>query len=196
MIPITYIPSPQEVERYIAKWNSLESYVNQEHALDLLFMQLCPMNKTIEQVLLKIATLNDFYSTNIFDVHTVAKHFMTYNIDSRLERGEETLVDDLSHVTLKNGKTIHFYSFATKFCSHHKPLQYPIYDKYVGDVLKHFRKHDRFADFKNEDLLIYPHFKQIVAAFRLFYGLTEFSYKQIDQYIWQLGKEYYKRTYK
>lgn len=190
------MPSPQEVIYYINKWNGLESYVNQEHSLDLLFVHLCPKNEQIEQVLLKISVLNDFYSTNIYDVHTVAKHFMNCNIDIRLAKGDETLVDDLSHVVLKNGKAIHFYSFATKFCSHHKPLSYPIYDKYVADVLKFFRKRDLFMTFANEDLLSYPKFKQVVTAFRQFYGLEDFSYKQIDQYIWQLGKEYYKRQYK
>lgn len=28
-----------------------------------------------------------------------------------------------------------FYSFASKYCSHHNPLDYPIYDIYVDEVL-------------------------------------------------------------
>jgi len=194
-IPLSYMPSVQEVRRYIEKWNELESYVNQEYALDLLFVKLCPSNNCIEQVLLKIVALNDFYSTHIFDVHTVAKHFMECNIDARLQRADETLVDDLSYVTLKNGGQKHFYSFATKFCSHHKPTCYPIFDKYVAEVLKFFRKRDGFNKFKNEDLKEYSQFKSIVADFRKYYNLNEFSFKQIDQYIWQLGKDFYKRQY-
>jgi len=194
-IPANYTPSPTEVERYIKTWHSLEGYVNQENALDLLFVQLCPKNETIEQILIKIAALNDFYSTNIYDVHTVAKHFMAYGIDSRLAVADETLVDDLSQVVLK-GKKYHFYSFATKFCSHHQPLDYPIYDKYVGEVLKHFRRRDRFCAFQNNDLTVYPNFKRIVSVFRHFYDLDNFNYKQIDQYMWQLGKEYYQKGYK
>lgn len=193
-IPANYTPSPTEVKRYIEKWYSLEGYVNQENALDLLFVQLCPKNETIEPILIKIAALNDFYSTNIYDVHTVAKHFMTLDIDKRLAEGDELLVDQLSHVILK-GKKYHFYSFATKFCSHHNPSSYPIYDKYVGDILRFFRRRDKFSNFRNEDLLIYPRFKSIVSDFRAYYGLNDFGFKQIDQYIWQLGKEYYKKAY-
>jgi len=195
-IPEKYKPSPQEVQNYIALWIGLGSYVDQEHALDRLFMELCPSNIEIESVLLKIAVLNNFYSTNIYDVHTVATHFMDCNIDQRLADGDTKLVDDLAHVTLKNGKDIRFYSFATKYCSHHKPLLYPIYDKYVAEVLKYFRRRDRFCKFKNEDLVQYSRFKSIIDDFMQFYGLHDFNYKQIDKYLWQLGKYYYKRTYK
>jgi len=195
-IPQNYQPSPQEVKDYIAKWNGLGSYVDQEHALDKLFMKLCPSNNEIESILLKIAVLNNFYSTNIYDVHTVATHFMDCNIDQRLAVGDTKLVDDLANVTLKNGKEIRFYSFATKYCSHHKPLLYPIYDKYVAEVLKYFRRRDMFHKFLNADLLQYSQFKSIIDGFKNHYKLSDFTYKEIDQYLWQLGKYYYKRTYK
>jgi len=195
-IPENYMPSEKEVQRYIEHWNGLESYVDQEHALDELFTSLCPLNVQMESVLLKIAVLNNFYSTNIYDVHTVAKHFMKFDIDKRLAYGDPDLVDDLALVSLKNGKAKHFFSFATKYCSHHKPLLYPIYDNYVAEVLKYFRRRDGFCKFKNEDLLLYPSFKSIIDDFMQFYRLDHFNYKQIDQYIWQLGKEYYKRSYK
>lgn len=188
-----YQPSVEEVQRYIEQWNGLENYVNQERALAYLFTELCPANERLEQILLKIAALNDFYSTNIFSVHTVAQHFMSINIDTRLQREDDTLVDDLSWVTMSDGKKRHFFSFATKFCSHHKPLAYPIYDNYVGNVLKYFRRRDKFSEFSNKDLTHYPTFKQIVSDFREHYGLVQFNFKQIDRYLWQLGKGYYKK---
>ncbi|UTW70364.1 hypothetical protein KHA80_07545 [Anaerobacillus sp. HL2] len=43
-------------------------------------------------------------------------------------------------------KKKNFYSFATKYCSHHNPLDYPIYDSYVDEVLRHFRNRDGFSD--------------------------------------------------
>ena len=93
-------------------------------------------------------------------------------------------------------KVKNFYSFATKYCSHHNPIEYPIYDSYVEKVLKYFRKKDKFADFKNADLKDYQHFKQILLTFRSYYGLEEFNIKEIDQYLWQLGKEYFPKNYK
>ena len=34
----------------------------------------------------------------------------------------------------------------------------------------------------------------ILIDFRAFYGLNKFSLKQIDQYVWQIGKDYSRRT--
>ena len=57
-------PSPEQVKIYLKKWEQLEAYPEQEKALDKLFQELCPKNEKIEDILLKSATLNDFYSTN------------------------------------------------------------------------------------------------------------------------------------
>lgn len=45
--------------------------------------------------------------------------------------------------------------------------------------------------FKTEDLRDYEKFKGIIISFREFYGLEKYDLKQIDQYLWQLGKEYF-----
>ena len=42
-----------------------------EKALDKLFMDLCKFNDNIEDILIKCSTLNDFYSTNIYDVFKI-----------------------------------------------------------------------------------------------------------------------------
>lgn len=125
----TILPEPtsQEVEYYLNKWKELENYHLQEDALDKLFFELCPKNENISDILLKVATLNDFYSTNIFSVFSVAKHIESLAIDERLSVGDASLVEDIQTVSI-NGVQRRFYSFATKYCSHHKPLDYPIYD--------------------------------------------------------------------
>lgn len=183
-------PCASEVEKYLALWNSLENYSLQEAALDKLFLTWAPTNTDIEGILLKVSTLNDFYSTNIFSVFPVAKHILALDIDRRLADGDPTLVDDIKAVGGRN-----HYSFATKYCSHHNPLEYPIYDSYVDKVLKYYRDSDGFCTFKNDDLKQYVEFKKIVLAFRSFYGLTQYTLKEIDQYLWQLGKEYFPKTY-
>lgn len=106
----------------------------EEDALDHLFFRLCPDNEDMSAVLLKVSVLNDFYSTNIFKVYPVAKRILSLHIDDRLQHGDSTLVDDIKEVMI-SGKTRNHYSFATKYCSHHKPLDYPIYDSYVDEVL-------------------------------------------------------------
>lgn len=146
------------------------------------------MNEDIEDILLKCATLNDFYSTNIFSVFSVAVHIQELDIDNRLSEGDFSLIDELQTVNIKD-KEHKFYSFASKYCSHHKPAVFPIYDSYVDRVLRHFRSVDKFAKFKNEDLKNYGKFVEILKSFIEYYGLTEFNLKEIDRYLWLLGKD-------
>jgi len=185
-------PSVEQVEFYLAQWDGLEDYHLQEDALNRLFFELSPENKNISDILLKVSVLNDFYSTNIFKVFPVAKHILSLHIDDRLRRGDVTLVDDIKEVVI-SGRTLNFYSFATKYCSHHKPLDYPIYDSYVDEVLRYYRKLDGFATFKNDDLKNYTRFKSILAEFRSFYQLDKYNLKELDKYIWQLGKTYFNK---
>ena len=184
------LPSIKKVNEYIQKWNQLDDYVSQERALDKLFLELCKYNRCIEDILIKCSALNDFYSTNIFKVHNVAKHYLQENIDRRLNEGDLTLVEDLAHITI-NGKPFYFYSFASKYCSHHRPDIYPIYDNYVHKLLKYFRDRDGFYTFKEAGLKNYQSYVAIIKAFQHFYDLNTFTIKNIDKYLWQLGKEAY-----
>ena len=183
-------PSKEEVEKYLKLWDSLENYVNQENSLKKLFIDLIPENKEIEDILIKSSTLNDFYSTNIFSIFPVAKHIHELDIDERLQKGDLTLVNDIADVKELNKC---FYSFATKYCSHHNPNVYPIYDSYLDKILRHFKRKDHFADFKGADLKDYNRYVEILDEFAKFYGIDDYSRKDLDRYLWQLGKEYFKR---
>ena len=187
-------PSIEQVELYLTKWDGLENYHLQEDALNKLFFELCPKNTDVIDVLLKASTLNDFYSANIFSIYPVAKHICALDIDARIKAGDITLVGDIQHITI-NDTEKKFYSFATKYCSHHNPLDYPIYDSYVDDVLRYFRNRHSFSDFSDGDLKDFVKFKCILIDFRTFYGLDKYNLKQIDQYVWQLGKDYFPKNY-
>ncbi|MBQ6959586.1 MAG: hypothetical protein IJP78_01270 [Clostridia bacterium] len=188
------LPSKEQMEYYLAKWDELENYHLQEDALDKLFLKLCPKNTDITDILLKVSTLNDFYSTNIFSVYPVAKHILSLGIDARLKAGDVTLVNDIKQISI-NGTERNFYSFASKYCSHHNPLDYPIYDSYVDAVLRYFRNRDGFASFADSALKDYVHFKGALIDFRLFYGLEAYNLKQLDKYLWLLGKDYFPKNY-
>ncbi len=189
-------PCPEEADKYIREWNKLESYRLHESALDKLFFELCPENKNIEDILIKVAALNDFYSTNIFSVYPVAKKILSLNIDERLMVGDLSLVNDISVVQMPNGTEKNFYSFATKYCSHHRPKQYAIYDSFVDKILRYFRWKDGFARFVDGDLKNYPRFNAILNQFRQYYGLLDYDLKMTDRYLWQLGKAAFPREYK
>lgn len=89
------LPSSEQVEYYLRAWDELENYHLQEDALDKLFFKLCPENTDMSDILLKVAALNDFYSTNIFSVYPVAMHILSLNIDDRLKIGDVALVSDI-----------------------------------------------------------------------------------------------------
>lgn len=194
---VDLIPKPciDEIEKYLRKWDNLENYTLQENALEKLFNRTYPQNTEIEDVLIKVSSLNDFYSTNIFSPFTVAKHIVALNIDSRLANSDVTLVNDIARVKMDNGNVINFYSFATKYCSHHKPYDYPIYDSYVDKILRYYRDEEGFYNFKTLELKEFPVFKDILIAFRSFYGLENYTLKDIDRYLWQLGKEKFPNKY-
>jgi len=188
-------PSKNEVQRYLTEWDSLDSYVLQESSLKKLFTKTYPKNKSMDDILIKVCSLNDFYSTNIFSPFIISKHIQSLSIDKRLKKGDLTLVNDIAKVKVRDDRTINFYSFATKYCSHHRPLIYPIYDSFVEKVLMYFKKEDRFYDFNKLDLKIYSNYLKILNTFRKHYGLEVFNLKQIDKYLWQLGKEYFPKKY-
>ena len=118
-------PCPDQVECYLQLWDKQENYKLQEKALDKLFFNTYPNNTDINDILIKASSLNDFYSTNIYSIFSVAKHISELNIDSRLASEDLSLVDDIATVVI-NGKQLRFYSFASKYCSHHMPNVFPI----------------------------------------------------------------------
>lgn len=185
-----YIPSVKDAEWFLDYWKNLPSYSNQEKALDKLFMDICKKNDNLEDILIKCSSLNDFYSTNIFDIHTVAQHILSLHIDARLENGDHSLVNDIAHVEV-NGKDHFFYSFATKYCSHHQPKRYAIYDSYVENVLVSMNNRKPYANFKREELKDYETYMSVIRAFQQRFGLMQYNIKQLDQYLWQLGKWYF-----
>lgn len=191
----SYRPNLVEVKRYLEKWQTLENYRLQEDALNKLFVELCPKNDNISDILLKVVALNDFYSTNIFSVFSVAQRIIELDVDKRLDEEDVNLVNEIQKVII-SGKEKHFYSFASKYCSHHRPESYPIYDSYVDQVLSYFRNRDKFYKFKNGDLKEYSAIKRVLAEFQKFYDLQQFSQKEIDRYLWLFGKEYFPKQYK
>ena len=69
---------------YLARWDSLESYVLQESSLRKLFAETYPHNVDMDDVLIKVCSLNDLYNTNIYSPFTIAKHIVDSDIDQRL----------------------------------------------------------------------------------------------------------------
>lgn len=189
-------PCSTEVNTYLALWDSFDNYTAQERSLWKLFTVTYPKNDDLNNILIKVCSLNTFYSTNIYSPYKVASHIHRLGIDKYLDAEDLEIVNRIAQVQITNIKAINFYSFATKYCSHHKPTVYPIYDYYVEKVLRYFRRLDKFSMFKNDDLMDYVKYKNILIQFCNYYSLAQFNMKQIDKYLWQVGKQYFPRKYK
>ena len=90
------VPTPcaAEVEKYLSLWDSLDNYVAQENALNKLFFETYPGNASMEEVLIKVSCLNDFYYTNIWSTYSVALRILELDFDARLAAGDAALVED------------------------------------------------------------------------------------------------------
>ena len=191
------IPRPNKniIKEYLVKWDNLEDhYIWQESSLDKLFHKDYKYNTDLNEILIKCSCLNDFYSTNIFLIYPVAKNIFDLKIDKRLEQGDPSLVNDIAKVNI-SGKEKTFYSFASKYCSHHNNIEFPIYDYFVDKMLVYFQKKDKFSNFKKDDLKDYVKFKNILIDFKKFYDIDEFNLRDIDKYLWIAGKEYFPKKY-
>ena len=178
---------------------SAVQFYRSRQVLDKLFFGEFRSNNDIHNILIKCCTLNDFYSTHIFSVYSVAKHILKLNIDESLNKGDESLVEKIANIDIVNnkGKLTHhcFYSFASKYCSHHNPKAFPVFDSYVEKILKHFRRDNENFQFRNEELKNYPSFKKVLLRFQELYGITKYVPKDLDRYLWQLGKDFYSNNY-
>lgn len=179
-------PNPRFVRSVAACFDNDPEIGAADKIVDKVFQSL-PHNRDIEDVWQKVVVLNGLYSTNIYATYAVARHICELNIDSDLHQGSLDLVHRIARVTL-NGKVRNNYSFASKYCSWHRPDVYPIYDGFVGGLIWAYRKHCQFADFKQKELGDYPRFRDIIVQFMDHFGLGQFGFKELDKFLWLYGK--------
>jgi hypothetical protein len=164
-----------------------------EEVLGELFRQY-PRNTDPAHVLLKVTTLNDLYSTQIPryseripTLWQVVDHIVSLKIDPALDLGSLDLAYNIAKIEIPN-KGIHYnYSFATKYCSWHKPEVYPIYDACVDEYLWHLRNQGWIDRFERQSLKVYPKLKEIVTKFRDSFGPGKFTFKEIDKFLFLEG---------
>ena len=172
------------VKKYLDKWYTYRDskMLEQEYALSTLFQHFY-QNNNLQNVLVKVSCLNDFYSTNIRDTYSVAKVIYQLNIDRRLQNGDLTLVDDIVSAIEKNCKSgRREYSFASKYCSFHCPDVYPIFDSRNEEILREYRKDINISPFTLRKS--YKEYVKIINKYREIFGLECFSYKEIDRFNW------------
>jgi hypothetical protein len=116
----------------------------------------------------------------------MARHIFSLNVDQHLIAKSTDIVDLIAAASFAPCR---FYSFATKYCSWHDQENYPIYDSFVEKVLLAYRSQDDFHVFDRPDLRRYGAYKKILEAFRQAYELQAYSFKELDKFLWMMGKQ-------
>ncbi len=173
-------PTPEYVRSRLPLFRD---YADADSAIELVF-GAWPRNAELSQVLAKVVILNRLYSTSIYDVHGVARHIVSLDIDTDLCASDLGLVSRIASFIQSDGKSRYNYSFATKYCAWHSPGGYQIYDSRVDAAIWNYKKNFGFAAFRRYDLGDYETFMGIMGRFVEHFGLQEFSRKQLDKFLW------------
>jgi hypothetical protein len=181
------LPSPQEVDSACAEFDSSD-------AADSALFELirwAPKNVDPRHVLLKVVALNRLYSTQIFAVYDMARHIhgMGETVDRALETGDPRIVEMIAEVQIaSNQKIRNCFSFASKYCSLHRPDAYPIYDSRVYRYLRYLESRDNFKMCVKRAAWTYSEFKVDIEQLRVRYGLDAYTFKQLDKFFWTHGE--------
>lgn len=181
-LPRDYIPSVKDAEWFINTWREVGRFSAPVDAMFKICQQY-PNNNNLEEVLIKCAVINNFSSTNVFDLYKMADHIVRKHIDEKLKIEDYSLVDDIAKVEI-SGKNRNFYSFASKYCHYHNPKKFAIYDSYVAKVLC------VFLDKKENELRDYNTFIKALNDFSKCYNFENYGYDDLDKYLWCLGRWY------
>ena len=187
-------PTPRFVKSIVVRFDNDAEISFADKVLTRLFEAL-PHNRNIEEVFPKVLVLDNLYRTNLYRtnihaIHAVARRICELDIDPELEEKSLSLVNDIAHVEISGQKKC-LRSFASKYCSWHRPDVYPIYDSIVSKLIWAYQKSCSFADFKRYELIDwpdYPRYAEIIGQFRDHFGLNDFSFKELDEFLWLYGK--------
>jgi hypothetical protein len=184
------LPRPT-VELAKAEGNAFDQeYWLTEEALAQLRAQF-PRNTDLRHVLLKVVVLNRLYHAMVrdIDVEAVAKHIVQLANDKHLDQLLDQSCLDAVFLICDCPGLKDYTCFSSKFCIWHNPDAYPIYDRNVRACLGAYGKQDGFATFRQEDLFYYKKLVEIVRAFRNYYGLSCFNFKELDKFMYRSGEQ-------
>lgn len=197
--------TPDLVQRHHQAFVQNSRYATAEAMLDAVFGAY-RSNASFQNILIKSCVLNALYSTNINAIYAVAERIMEVEIDDRLARADQTLVNDIARVQVNEETMREFYSFASKYCHFHVN-SYPIYDSFVEELLVHYQikrpymemlnlKKNRTKKYIREYLHQYDHFCDTLTRFRDQFVLNNISAREMDHFLWGYGRELYPKAYK
>lgn len=140
----------------------------------------------------RVKTLNVLYHTHLWQENIIdIEQFLIQGgevFESKILSGN---MDTVAALADRNNRNC--FVFATKYCSFVNPDEYPIYDSLVSNVLYYLHNRKPLLEGKLSFEMIrqnrdYKTFKDIVDMFKKQYGLENCSYREIDKFLWLVGK--------
>lgn len=177
-------PTSGLVKRGVEDFNADEG-AQADKAIEQL-IRAFPNNSKFEHVILKVAVISRLYNAPLYAAPvSIARHICGLDLDTNLAIASTEIVNAIAAVPSVPRR---LYSFATKYCGWHRPEAYPLYDSYVRRALIAYRDQYHFRKFDARALEDYGDYKSIVQAFRAAYQLEGYSFKELDKFLWLVGK--------
>ncbi|EKD44523.1 MAG: 30S ribosomal protein S17 [uncultured bacterium (gcode 4)] len=148
------------------------------------FIENNRFGSTKENILIKLCIINQLYSTNIHYPVNLANHIFKYGteLDSLIKAWDVKAIDIFRDCEITTswwkGKTMNFYSFATKYCSFHNPEKYPKFDSLIENHLKLKNNKTNLRDYK-----IY---KQVLEDYKKSIWCDDLSFDEFDKWLWYI----------
>lgn len=188
--------SEKEIKYYLKCWKK-EGYTIE----DAIIYNVCEKlsgNHLLDEVYYKVKIINYLYHAGLPEKYTrkMAEHICDIsNIDEKIKKQIwdndcMVVVEEIAKLNIDNRVTRRYLSFASKYCSFHNPDIYPIYDKYVLEVLWVLKNHlnyetDTTKKEMQQDYIVFS--KIAIGVMRQSPFIA--SIKQQDQYFWMFGKK-------
>lgn len=201
-------PSKEECDKYNKLWDiyNTKGKYNHEEILDEAFLNRYTSHNDVFGMYVKCVLLDKFYSTNVKYIDKLVEHYINLETTKATETTEYNsyfeeqiksdksdkfkFVDELKEVKITEDEIKNLLSFSSKYCRRYAPLDFPIYDTIVKDVLKYYLNRTNFYEGeppKNWEK-DYVQYKQVVDKFIEKYKFIQ-DYVMLDKYLWSLGKQ-------
>jgi hypothetical protein len=144
-----------------------------------------------EEVSIKVAALNQLYSTAIQYIKPVVEKIV--NEAGKNESNFIELVDKIATVTWVNPTKKESYtrcnlSFASKYVHFLSNCEIPIYDSYIWIVMIGYLNQNGKSAYIFKAPANYRNFYNVFTEFKNEFNLKNYSNYEIDKFLWQYGK--------
>jgi len=175
----------QVIDPYLDKFKGQEGYFTADRMRHNYF-EKHPQNTELEEVRLKVSAIEDDEVHRNGAVESVARHiFSLKDLDQRLQAGDHGLISEINNVT-RNRELLDLYAFATRYCNGHNEHTFPIYDRSIDLLLKHYVADTGPVNFQ-PDFRNYQQFAETLSYFVSDTGIHDLNFQEIDKFLWIYG---------